>query len=253
MSIGGGFKKGKAEFAMKDIDGHDIKTATESFGYAEGNKVLTVNGIDINSNDSQYGIYFLGKGYEYNIYSAAEGLFFDAGCNFSAEVQFDGGFNITGRITDSDGVNTAAGVTSYGKPAYLSCNNNGSVIWSEVYDVHCWQFRKGPVTLLIYIADWTGNSSENNLFTYLDSPVFDSEFNTRVNRIFNIQGSFTSPYSGNYLVNYTFDRGPGESGDVVGINLTLIGKDSSGAMNVQTLRQEMTSTSFQNQDIKLLF
>lgn len=249
MSVGGGFKKGKAEFAMKDIDGRDIKTATESFRYDGEDKVLSVNGIDIDSTDNFYGLYFRYNGREYNIYTSDEDrLTFDGNCYFQDAVTFNGA------IYDRDGVSTAGGVTSFGKLAYLSCDDQGAVIWSELYDVHCWQFRKGPVTLLIYIADWAGNSPTENLFTYLNSPIFDIEFNARANKIFNIHASFTSPYSGNYLVSYTIDRGPAESGgDGVSFNLTLIGRDSSGAMNVQTLSQEMTSNSYQSGEIKLLF
>ena len=254
MSVGGGFKKGKAEFAMKDIDGHDIKTATESFGYVDVDKVLTVNGVDINSSGNGYGIYFRGNGYDYNIYSAVEGLFIDGECTFSNEAKFDGGFNLTGPITDSDGVSTAGGAVSFpGKPAYLSCDDGGNVVWSELYDVHCWKFQKGPVTLYIYMAvAMPNNDANNNLYTYFAN-VPDSLFMERVNKLVNIRGSFSAPYSGNYLVDYNISRTGTSPNTIVQINLTLIGRDSTGSMNVQTITQEIASNSYQNGTIVYQF
>lgn len=254
MSIGGGFKKGKAEFAMKDIDGNDIKTAAESFRYEDGDKLLKVNGLDIDSRNSLYGIYFRNTGYEYNIYPDSDYLWFTGNCHFNNDVTFADSIHIGGHIFDSDGIDTAGGSVSFpGKPAYLSCDDAGNVMWAELYDTHCWKFQKGPVTLYIYMADSMLNNDENNnLYTYFAN-VDNSLLMDRVYKVVNIRGSFSAPYSGNYLVDYNISRTGTSPNTIVQINLTLIGRDSTGGMNVQTITQEITSDSYRNGTIVYQF
>lgn len=274
MSVGGGFKKGKAEFAMKDIDGNDIKTATESFKYVtyEGaeHKVLGIDGIDIMEKGiSQYGIYFRYGGTEGHIYSD-DLLYID--CNTGVQIDSETGININGlvylnnsnislnnssldfqsagaKIIDTSGEWDSS---AFGQDAYLSVNDAGEIAWATVNQIHCWQFRKSPATLFIYLADYTGDDENNNLYTYFVN-AGSSQFDDRVNKLVNISGSFSAPYSGYKLLSYTVNRTGTSPNVIVQFVLTIIGKDSSNAIDIRELTLEMTSNSYHNADIVYKF
>lgn len=243
MSVGGGFKKGKAEFAMKDIDGNDIKPATESFSYVDGDKVLTVNGIDINSTENYHGLYFKDGEYACNIYPEEGYLVFDCASKLQNEVIFTYGINIQCSITDFNGITSCNEVTGSEKLAYLSCNVDGDVNWAEINDIHCYQFRVGYANFYIYIADYPGANLTNNLYTYLavNNPT---EFENRVNKIVSINANFSSPYPGYSLLKYTITRTGNSPSYIINLTATIIGKDSSGAIDIRDVTFEINSNAY---------
>ena len=201
MSVGGGYKKGKAEFAVKDVNGKDITIATESFGYIGSDKVLNVNGIDINITDSNYGIHFKDEyGDDFNIYLTDTGLVISNALSVEGDIYPQSNISFTdgGGIVDINGNGSCDSVTGTDEYAFLSNDSNGKIHWKKAYDVHCWLYRSGNITCYIYSTFDTPT-----LYEALNSVPTD-----KINEyVINVRLMLSAPQS-NYIPtsNYTISK-----------------------------------------------
>lgn len=153
MSVGGGYKKGKAEFAVKDVNGKDITVATDNFRHETWGNILDVNGIYINDTGNNFGLKFHNTDdNEACIYLEDTDININAGLYVNGTITPSSSISFTNGsiIIDATGHGSSNTVTGSDERAFLSNDSAGLIHWKKIYDVHCWLYRSGNITCYIY-------------------------------------------------------------------------------------------------------
>lgn len=230
MSVGGGFKKGKAEFAVKDVNGKPITMATDSFKNIKDDtgtyKLIDVDGIDIG--DNTYGICFNSpsQNSEANIFVNEGALIIDGSSTNTSTVKIEGDLSIAGEVY---------------------ANN----IYSQY--VHCWTLSGTNYTFKLYIADYTGNTPSENLYTYFANETSTTALNTKYDKVFNIRG-FVSVDGNEYKPqSYTIERSGTAGNYIITIKFRIIGDGPNNAVVLKRFNAKIDSNSYQNGSIVYQF
>ena len=218
MSVGGGYKKGKAEFAVKDVNGKDITVATESFDYVGSDKVINVNGICIDDiNNNGYGIYFEcpAENSEANIFIAEGALVIDGASTNASRVKIEGDLFVAGQV--------------YGNNLYSNY-------------VHCWQLRGGDYTFYIYTISTTDNF-------YAD---ISSIFGSGGEKLVNFKGTYSGANSSHYPIQYLhYAFIASESKYNITFNCLVI--ENGGSVTTEYMDISVTSSSQQQGNVVKIF